>query len=209
MSAVTNTKNQMKKINTLLNKEGSKCYLLDTNRKFSCKNSIEFNSFELHKKLKSNIITAQYNNERPIYIEDTIGFNITHFKGLIENVKNLKPEIVVINTKRVLDRIYENKLFLELDEVADKHKTQILVEYNYKVIIFHDINLSGGVHNISIRFDSECNIEDISNFLGTSSNIKMVKITEDLFREYIEDTGRFKKILKLLEDTYVIIEGVR
>lgn len=58
MSAVTNTKNQMKKINTLLNKEGSKCYLLDTNRKFSCKNSIEFNSFELHKKLKSNIITA-------------------------------------------------------------------------------------------------------------------------------------------------------
>lgn len=204
MCAVIKNKNTVKKIEVLLNTENSKCYFLDTSGKICYKNSVDFDSFELHKELKSNIITAQYNKGEPVYIEEKLGFSITHLKGLIENLKTLKPKFVIVNTQRLLDRIYENTLFLELDEVIDKTKTHIIIEYDYA-----NLKICKNINEISIRFNKDNTIEDIDRFLDKYSNIKMIKITEELLCRYIDDENKFKKILKLLDNTYIIIEGTR
>lgn len=81
MGAVIDKSKSKIKIERLMNKTGSKCYFLNINNTpCKYKNRIDFDSFELGKKSISNIITAQYLNNEPIYLEDNLGFHITHFK---------------------------------------------------------------------------------------------------------------------------------
>lgn len=192
------------KIETLLNKSGSRCYFLNTsNKPCGYKNSVDFDSFDLIKDFKSDIITAQY-NKGPLYIEENLGFNITHLKSLIENVKTYKGhKMIVINSCGLSDRLYENKLYLSLDNVADKRK--VFLEYDYK-----NLGLCKKIKNISIRFDDSCTVDDIEEFLRTYTKIKMIKISENLLYRYIEEDSRLKNLMKLLEDqVYIVIEGER
>lgn len=100
------------------------------------------------------------------------------------------------------NRIYENRLFLKLDDVIEERDTKVFLEYYYK-----DRELYKNVRDLSVRF-SNCNLKDIDNFLNEYANFKMIKIEESLLYEYILEDTRLKKIMKLLEDgIYLVVEG--